>query len=54
MVQVAIDKLYMGFRIASLHRILAYSKGQGQGHAHFDNEVVEMATYRIKITIAIN
>ena len=28
----------MGFRFECFHMTLAHSKGQGQGHAHFDSE----------------
>ena len=31
----------------------AHSKSEGQGHAHFELNILEMMTYRVKITMAI-
>ena len=33
-------KSYMGFRLAYRHLTLTTSKGQGQGHVHFDDEYI--------------
>ena len=34
-------EMIMDFRLANLHLMLTNSKGQGQGHVHFDDKYLE-------------
>ena len=43
----------MRFQLACVHFILTNSKGQGQGHAHFDSEYLGNVSDKVKITIVM-
>ena len=53
-------EIYLGFRLAYLYLTLASYKGQGKGHAHFDDvhistiNILEMVTCSVKKSITSN